>query len=299
MGNFLQIHFLRSLAILTLFLMTLATRSAHGQPELELQPNDHICYIGNTLADRMQHDAWLETYIQALYPELNLTFRNLGFSADEIKTRPRSDNFGSPDQWLTKCQADVIFCFFGYNEALRGPDGLAQFEKDLAESIDEMRSKQYNGKSAPRLVFFSPIAHENLKSPNLPDGSKNNANLKLYSESMKRICDSKNVPFVDLFNPSGELYQRSSKPLTMNGIHLLNHGNKALAQAIIPKLFPGKQAACRCRNCQIARRHPRQELPLVQSLPRGRRLQRVRWPLETCLVRPVQRGRHDARNGDL
>ena len=30
--------------------------------KLEIKPGDHICIIGNTLADRMQHDGWLETH---------------------------------------------------------------------------------------------------------------------------------------------------------------------------------------------------------------------------------------------
>ena len=125
----LRFHFFIFLAAL---LSAATTRTTIGQTGLELRPNDRICYIGNTMADRMQHHAWLETYIQALHPELNLSFRNLGFSADEVKTRPRSDNFGSPNQWLTKCKADVIFCFFGYNESLRGPDELPRFESDSA-----------------------------------------------------------------------------------------------------------------------------------------------------------------------
>lgn len=217
-------------------------QSAVSQNGLELKQGDNICYIGNTTADRMQHHAWLETYITALHPEHDLTFRNLGFSADELKTRPRSMNFGDSNQWLTKCKADVVFCFFGYNEALKGKEGLSQFEKDLDSTIDEMLAQKYNGKSAPRLVFFSPIAHENLQSPNLPDGADNNANLKLYSETMQKICAAKNVSYFDLFYTTGELYQRTQKPLTMNGIHLLDRGNKALAQKLIPKLFPGKTA---------------------------------------------------------
>lgn len=212
----------------------------HAQTPVELKPGDHICYIGNTTADRMQHHGWLESLIHTLHPEHDLTFRNLGFAADELTQRPRSDNFGSPEQWLTKCKADVVFCFFGYNEALNGPDGLPKFEKDLAATIDEMLSKKYNGKSAPRLVFFSPIAHENLKSPNLPDGSENNANLKLYSEAMQRVCVTKKVPYFDLFYRTGDLYQRSTEPLTMNGIHLLDRGNKAVAFSLIGDLFPGK-----------------------------------------------------------
>src|SRR5262249_47258025 len=27
--------------------------------KLEIKPGDHLCLIGNTLADRMQHDGWL------------------------------------------------------------------------------------------------------------------------------------------------------------------------------------------------------------------------------------------------
>ena len=110
-------------------------------PGLEIRPADHICYIGNTMADRMQHHAWLETYLHALYPNYQLTFRNLGFSGDELQTRPRSENFGSPDEWLFKCQADIIFCFFGYNEALRGEAGVASFQADLEALVDQMQSQ--------------------------------------------------------------------------------------------------------------------------------------------------------------
>jgi hypothetical protein len=64
-----------------------------------LKKGEHVAYIGNTMADRMQHSAWLETYIHAMYPDLELTFRNLGYPGDELKLRAREDNFGSPDEW--------------------------------------------------------------------------------------------------------------------------------------------------------------------------------------------------------
>ena len=38
-------------------------------PPLQLRKGDHIAYIGNATADRMQHSAWLETYIHAMFPE--------------------------------------------------------------------------------------------------------------------------------------------------------------------------------------------------------------------------------------
>ncbi len=208
-----------------------------AEPALKLKQGDHISYIGNTLADRMQHAGWLETYIYAAYPELDLTVRNLGFSGDEVKLRPREDNFGSPDEWLSKTKTNVVLAFFGYNEALRGPSGLDGFKKDLAETIDGILAQKYDGESAPRLVFFSPIAHENLKSPNLPDGIANNQKLEQYTNAMAEICKTKGVIFVDLFTATKKLYAAASKPLTLNGIHLLDHGDRAVANVIVKELF--------------------------------------------------------------
>ena len=210
--------------------------------DFAFEKGDRICYIGNTLADRMQHHGWLETMIQAAHPSLELSVRNLGFPADEVKVRPRSASFGTPDEWLTKTKADVIFGFFGYNESFRGPAGLKEFKVQLAELIDGMRSQKYNGRTKPRIVLFSPIAHEDLEDPNLPDGKANNQNLAMYTKAMQDVCQSKNVRFVDLFHPTQRLYRAAAEPLTMNGIHLLPDGNKALAAVVMLDLFSSRAA---------------------------------------------------------
>jgi putative heme-binding domain-containing protein len=224
------------LALVAVWMVATPFASASGEP-LELRRGDHVAIIGNTLADRMQHEAWLETFIHALHPEHDLTFRNLGYAGDELKTRPREESFGSPDEWLTKVGADVVFCFFGRNEALKGEAGLAGFRKDLADVIDGMLAQNYGGDGAPRLVFFSPIAHEDLKSPHLPDGSVQNASLALYTAAMEAVCREKVVRFVDIFTPTRALYARSAKPLTLNGVHLEPHGERALAEVIVRALF--------------------------------------------------------------
>ena len=217
------------------------TVASAAEPLLTLQPGDRVAILGNTLADRMQHSGWLETYTHALHPRHELVFRNLGYSGDELKVRQREENFGSPDEWLTKVQASVVWSFFGYNEALRGPAGLPQFRADLAEVIDGMRKQKYDGKANPRLVFFSPIAHENLKSPHLPDGSENNEKLAAYTAAMREVCAEKQVAFVDLFTPTRELYGRAKSPLTMNGIHLLDDGERQVSGVIVDRLFGGKR----------------------------------------------------------
>ncbi len=206
--------------------------------KFELKPGDHICIIGNTLAERMQHDGWLETYLYSRFPKHNLVFRNLGFSGDELTLRLRSANFGTPDEWLTRCKADVVFAFFGYNESFAGAEGLPKFKQDLDQFLKHTLSQKYNGKSAPRVVLFSPIAHENLKDRNLPDGKANNERLKQYAQAMAEVASVHKVTFVDLFTLTAVANTLASSPgLTINGIHLDERGNHYVARLIDIELF--------------------------------------------------------------
>jgi putative heme-binding domain-containing protein len=204
---------------------------------LDLRPGDHICLIGNGLADRMQHHGWLETLIQSRFPEHHLVFRNLGFNGDELTIRLRSEGFGSPDEWLARTKADVIFAFFGYNESFAGPQGLDKFKKDLDQFLKHTLGQMYNGKSPPRLALFSPIAHENLHSRNLSDGHENNERLKSYSIAMAEVAKANKVLFVDLFTATHEKYPKSDKPWTINGVHINEFGDKELAQIVDKFLF--------------------------------------------------------------
>jgi putative heme-binding domain-containing protein len=227
--------------------MCFADGTQQNTTKLELRKGDHIAIIGNALPERMQHDGWLETLIQAQFPKEELVFRDLGFSGDEVggytdhadpNCRLRSANFASGDDWLKRVKADVVFAFFGYNESFAGEKGLDAFKKDLDNFIKHTSSQKYNGKSGPRLVLFSPIAHENLHNPNLPDGSDNNKRIKLYSAAMAEVAAKNGIPFVDLFEPTTKLYAKVDKPLTINGIHLTDEGNRRVAEIAFRGLFP-------------------------------------------------------------
>ncbi len=210
--------------------------SATAQTSFRFNDNDHICLIGNSLAERMQHHGWLETLIQSQHPDKNLVFRNLGFPGDQVNKRPRSKGFMSHHDYLKHCEADVIFVFFGYNESYAGPEGIPAFKENLEKLIEEYRTLRPNGTNAPRYVLFSPIAHENLNDPNLPDGTKNNENLALYSEAISKIADAKKIAFVDLFSHSKALYQNTRQALTINGVHLNEFGNQMIARTIVSDL---------------------------------------------------------------
>src|SRR5262245_31128809 len=236
--------------------------AAQPQPaaKLELRPGDHICIIGNTLADRMQHDGWLEAYLYSRFPKHDLVIRNLGFSGDELTLRLRSMDFGTPDQWLagaapipqprklnadapvrlnrfelTNTKADVVFAFFGYNESFAGAAGLEKFKKDLDAFIKHTLSQKYNGTTAPRLVLFSPTFHEKLLDRNLPSPAENNKRLALYTKAMGQVASANGVPFVDLFNTTMRLER--GQPMTINGVHLNEYGNMLVASIIDRALF--------------------------------------------------------------
>src|ERR1051326_7696306 len=121
-----------------------------------------------------------------------------------------------------------------------GPEGLAKFRSDLDRFLKETAAKNYSGKGAPRIVLFSPIAEEKHKDPNLPNPTTNNANIRLYSEAMREVANANGVLFVDLFEPSRELYAEAAtrgESLTINGIHLGDQGDKLLAQTMFKGVF--------------------------------------------------------------
>jgi glucose/arabinose dehydrogenase/lysophospholipase L1-like esterase len=229
---------IRKTAIL-LALLLLALPGAKAQI-LQLANGDHVSIVGNALADRMQHDGWLETLIHARYTNENLVFRNLSASGDEVATWHRSENFGTRDQWLEKTKADVIFAFYGFNESFKGPDGVEKFKQDLGKFIKHTKEQNYSGKGAPRLVLFAPIANEKIADPNYPDPVANNANLKLYAAAMAEVAKTENVPFVDLYDISAKLYAAGApagKFLTFNTFLLTEYGDRVMAPEIYRALF--------------------------------------------------------------
>ncbi|MBA3937396.1 MAG: c-type cytochrome [Planctomycetes bacterium] len=221
-----------SVCPLLLLLAGLVPASEPAPVPIALQKDEVICEIGDGLADRMQHDGWVETLIHSRAADRRLVFRNLAITGDMVAKRPRQEGFASPEDYLKLCKADVIFAYFGYNESFAGEAGVAGLKKDLGEMVDRYRGTMFNGHSAPRVVLFSPIAHEDLHTPNLPNGAADNANLALYTAAIAQVAADKQVGFVDLFTTSQALYVQARTPLTLNGVHLLPDGDRQIGEVI-------------------------------------------------------------------
>ncbi len=245
-----------SVAAAAVLAAALAGCGTPPEPLFQFEEGDRIAYIGNALADRKQHDGYLETYLHAGLPGHELVFRNLGYTGDQVAHRPRAhDGFGDPDFHLANVGASVIFAFFGYNESF--DDDPDQFYEDLVVWIDHTRAQRYtdggaedgnNGENAngdenetedgpPRIILFSPIAHEDLGDRNLPDASENNRRLAEYTEAMARAAADMDVLFVNLFEATQALYAESDEPLTINGVHLNREGNRQVGRFIAVTLL--------------------------------------------------------------
>jgi len=203
------------------------------------QTGDKFVIIGNTLAERMQHDGYFETLLQSRFPGKQLTVRNLGWSADEIDLRPRSANFSDHGHNLADHKPNVVLAMFGLNESFSGRDGLAAFKGRFEKFITDTRA-QIDAKS--QLVVFSPIPHENLGRLHLPNGSATNENIRLYSAVMRDLADAMSVRFVDLMEPMAVAMKEAKAPLTINGIHLNERGNEVLAAVIDVSMFGPRPA---------------------------------------------------------
>lgn len=204
-----------------LLLSLLLALPAFSQLPLELKPGTRIALIGNSLFDRMRDDGQFEALMHQRFAGEKLVFRNLSWSADDVALRPRPDGFGDLNQHLTEHKADVILAAFGFNESFKGEKGLAEFETLLRAFLIELKSHRYNGTAEPRIVLVSPTAaekpHEHL-----------NAQIKLYTDAMKKVAAAEKVAFADVFT--------DSTPKTTNGVHLNREGYAVFAERLYNQL---------------------------------------------------------------
>lgn len=242
------------------------------EPLLSLEKDDHIVLVGNNLCSRMMNYGHFETELQLRFPKQQLFIRNMcdggntaGFQPHSARMDPwafpgaekfhetdglarDSDSqgfFPTPDEWLTTLEADVVLGFFGYSESFNGPAGLENFKGELKAWLDWTTFADYNGKGEPRVALISPTAFQDKSAVmDVPNGSIENENLKLYTEAMREVAADAGVPFIDLYTPTSQWFAGNTD-LTTDGAQLSEKAYKKLAPWLSDRLFGGqaKEAA--------------------------------------------------------
>lgn len=248
-----------------------------GEPPLTVQEGARIVLLGNNLGSRIMNFGHFEAELHVRYPDSLLYIRNMSDGGNTPGFRPHSGrvspwafpgadsfytelatnsgsqgHFETPDEWLTRLQADIILAFFGYNESFRGSAGVDAFKAELAAFIEHTLQQTYNGVSPPQLALVSPIAFEDLSAQHdLPDGVQENANLALYTEAMRAVAAQYPIGFIDLFTPSKRWYAQSDEPLTIDGFQLTDTGYARLAERLADAAFGNVAAPAADRRAAV------------------------------------------------
>ena len=226
-------------------LMTLPPRPKRPElpaSELPLKflKGERVAFLGNSFAERMNLFGHFETLLHTRFADQELIVRNFARPAEEVGIQQRSADYTALDDPQLAFGADTYFCFFGFNESYKGPEGLDAFKQNYKSYLDTMASRypRDDEKSLPRFVLVSPIAFEPTGDPLLPDGVKENENLKLYSAAVAEVAAERKLAFVDVFGASEKLLTaQTGMQLTINGCHLNDKGDQEIARLIDEATF--------------------------------------------------------------
>ncbi|MBX2874302.1 MAG: c-type cytochrome [Saprospiraceae bacterium] len=258
-----------SLSICGFLALTLLLSQCSPVPEaaVPFQKGDHIILIGNNLGSRMMNYGHFETELHLRYPDSLLYIRNMCDGGNTPGFRPHSGrvspwafpgaevyqtelaknsgsrgHFETPDEWITRHEADIILAFFGYNESFQGAEGVDNYKAELQAFVDHTLQQNYNGKTSPKLALISPIAFEDLSDiQDTPDGETENENLRLYTAAMAEVATTNGIPFIDLYTPSENWFATNDKPLTIDGCQLKDEGYQLLAKELANQVFGSKK----------------------------------------------------------
>lgn len=209
--------------------------TAHTQEAFSIDDGDRIVFIGGTFVEREVRYGCIETVFTHHFYDKNLTFRNLGWSGDNVGGLSRA-SFDSPQvgyERLVKHAHDakptVILLQAGQNESFQGAKGLDAFREGLNGLLDDLKSTD------ARIVLLSPTLQENMGPP-LPDPAAHNADLRTYAKAVQEIAKSRKLHFIDLITLLPVSNEITSTPRTDNGLHFTEAGYWQVAQAVLKGL---------------------------------------------------------------
>ncbi|MEL7263707.1 MAG: PVC-type heme-binding CxxCH protein, partial [Planctomycetota bacterium] len=196
-----------------------------------------IAAVGGSLAERMNLFGHFETRLHMRTKDAPVTFRNFGWPADEVANQQRPGNYTKIDDPFLIYDANLLLCFFGFNESYTGADdaSIKQFIDNYAKWIDG-KQEQLSGDT--RFVLVSPVAFESTGSPVQPDGVAENKRLAAYTQAIAKFAERRGLPFIDLFTESQRAFAaESGAQYTINGIHLNEQGDLLLASLLDKAIF--------------------------------------------------------------
>lgn len=194
---------------------------------VELKHRERVVFLGSSLFENELPNGYLEFALGSRWPDRELTFRNLGWTGDNVFAEARS-TFSTPPtayqqlfQQIRAARPDHVLIAYGGVESQKGREGLDQFTRGLEAIIDSVDAL------GAQTILLSTIP---VRLAGTPENTQlQNQNLQLYADAISKTAARRGKRFVDLYRPvlanNGEIFLD-------NGIHLNARGYYFLAQVL-------------------------------------------------------------------
>jgi lysophospholipase L1-like esterase len=220
-------------------LLTLGTLLAActSQEALSFKQNEKVVFLGNAFFENAIDNGEIETALSIRLPKKNITFRNIGWSGDNVyahaRTRARGGGrFGNPEEGfeilttqISDLKPDKIFIAYGFNESFDNEAGVDAYRKGLHRLLEML------GQHCPELILISALPMEQGFGVPAEHIAERNREIKKYVETTKEVGMQGNYNFIDLFTP----FSKETK-YTTNGIHLSVNGYRKAGEMIAQAL---------------------------------------------------------------
>ena len=208
-----------------------------SQESPDFKQNDKVVFLGNAFFENAIDNGEIETALSIRVPKKNITFRNIGWSGDNVfahaRTRARGGGrFGNPNKGfeiltnqIGHLKPDKIFIAYGLNESFDNQAGIDSYRNGLSRLLEML------GQHCPELILISALPME--KGFGIPADhiELRNQELRIYVEATKEVAMNKKYLFIDLFTP----FSNETK-YTTNGIHLSAQGYRKAGEIIAQAL---------------------------------------------------------------
>ena len=211
------------------------------------QSGERIVFLGGTLISHMDNYGYLEAAMTAARPGEDVTFRNLGWPADDVFGTARGE-FGSTRNtrsWQPPEEEEgaAYAVMLGQIEDVAPNSILVAYGGEAAFARDDAAFEQFAsgyralieslGRSGRTLILMTPMPHCASGSV-LEDPSDNNRRLEQATDLIRSRAEGKGYALIDLFSHFEGL--GCDAGLYENGIHLNEAGYRELARYAVGEL---------------------------------------------------------------
>ena len=204
-------------------LLIFLTGVLSAAPSLEFRDGENVVLLGDGFIEREQYAGWIELAATTQFPDRNVTFRNLGWSAylPDGKSRnglsllqagrePADEGWNQLLKQLSETKPDVIILGYGTAASLPGGSPPDEFRASLTRLLDE--APKATGKQTRFLILGIPPSANNGRP--------------VIEVILSETATQRNIPFVSMEDLAKD------PSLFQNPIHLTPDGYKAAARII-------------------------------------------------------------------